>query len=143
MSGSVAEAAALDRRADGSRPGSARRRSRVFNDHHYDRTHLQWQAQQKRRVALASVSAVTTSEIGLHRALVRRCADRSQVGDHCRSLHSQVSERSDCTSIRLLLYGNSYDSSNIVRSFLISPLPKPPDSKLFRVDAYYYYYYYY
>lgn len=87
MSSSVTETAAIDRFAEG--PAEGRRLS--VNDHHHHRSHLQWQTQQKGRVALAGVPSVVASETRFYRSLVRRCADRSQVGNHRRPLHTQVS----------------------------------------------------
>lgn len=87
MSSSVTEAAAIDRFAKGPAEGWRL----AINDHHHHRSHLQWQAQQKGRVALAGVPSVIAPETRFYRSLVRRCADRSQVGDHRRPLHSQVS----------------------------------------------------
>lgn len=96
MSGSVAEAASIDCLGEGPRITAKGQRLVLVDDHrhrhYYDhRSHLQRQTQQKGRLALAGVPSVAASKTGLHRSLVRRCADRSQMGDHRRSLHSQVS----------------------------------------------------
>lgn len=98
MSGSVAEATAIDSSAQGPRTTDKGRCLILVNDHghrhHYDhRSHLQRQTQQEGRVALAGVPSVVASKTRLHRSLVRWCADRSQMGNHRRSLHSQVSPR--------------------------------------------------
>lgn len=87
MSSSVTAAATIDRLAGGPAGGWRL----VVNDYHHHRPHLQRQAQQKGRVALAGVPSVVASEAGFYRPLVRRSADRPQVGDHRRTLHSQVS----------------------------------------------------
>lgn len=95
MSGSVAEAAALDRVTGDHQPEDAEAERRVvvlLGDYHHHRAHLQRQAQQKGLVALAGVPAAAAPETRLHRPLVRRCADRSQMGDHRRPLRTQVSK---------------------------------------------------
>jgi len=87
MSSSVAEAAAIDCLVEDPSEGWRL----VVDDHHHHRPHLQWQAEPEGRMALAGIPAVVAPETGLYWSLVRRCADRPQVGDHRRPLHSQVS----------------------------------------------------
>lgn len=116
MSSSVAAAAAIDRLARG--PAGGRRLA--VNNHHHHRSHLQRQAQQKGRLALASVASIAAPEAGLHRSLVRRGADRPQVGDHRRPLRSQVSPmapRSYFVPLREILI----DSISVLLKTLTTP----------------------
>lgn len=87
MSSSVTAAATIDHLARG--PAGGRRF--VVNNHHHHRSHLQRQAQQKGRMALASVASIIAPKARVYRSLVWRGADRPQVGDHRRPLYSQVS----------------------------------------------------
>lgn len=113
MSSSVTEAAAIDCLAEG--PSAAGRRRLVVDDHHHHRPHLQRQAQPEGRVALAGVPSAVAPETGLHRPLVRRCADRPQVGDHRRALMLRIlkwkftsANCSICPSVR---YGRRWSAN--------------------------------
>lgn len=95
MPGSVTEAASIDRLIEDPRITIKGRHLVLVDDHrhcyYYDYwSHLQRQTQQKGCVALAGVPSVVTSKTGLHRSLVRGCADRSEMGDHRRPLRSQL-----------------------------------------------------